>query len=172
MSTLWTVRTSCWLLIGSFLVLIYPYWLVKVSTLATSCNPDWNACELCAEVCIWKTTEGAIVVAIFLLVCNNALGLENGNIKDSQITAGGSGAATRPFDVRHNNPNSWCVNSQFKGVFVDNFYLEIDMLKIKKITSILLAGSKKYPKFSYGPKIKIGYKLTQSDSFKFKVCFV
>eukprot|EP00794_Sanderia_malayensis_P015979 gene15979-17589_t len=96
-------------------------------------------------------------------VCNKSLGLEDGRIHDNQMHATVSAAGTKAPDARYNSSSSWCVNREENlSGFEDGVYLEIDFLKVTKITGIILAGPHNFPTHSYGSKIKLAQKLTQN----------
>lgn len=112
---------------------------------------------------------GRLKYFISSLDCNKSLGLENGNIRNIQMSASISGAGTVPTDARYNNGSGWCVRGISTAIssFKDNYHLQIDLLDVFRITGILLQGAKdaKYRDFSYGSHIKIQYGFLAGDAF-------
>ncbi|XP_066912509.1 discoidin domain-containing receptor 2-like isoform X2 [Clytia hemisphaerica] len=91
-------------------------------------------------------------------VCNQPLGLEDGSIKNSQLTtpSGGTTGGKEGFYARLNNDEAWCI-PQLKSsedVFRDKVYLEIDLGQEKSIRALALQGYKQY---GYGDKIRFYY---------------
>ena len=78
------------------------------------------------------------------IVCNQPLGLEDGTIKNSQLTTppGGTTGGKEGFYARLNNDEAWCI-PQLKSsedVFRDKVYLEIDLGEEKSIRALALQG--------------------------------
>ncbi len=111
--------------------------------------------------------------SISLTACNESLGLRRGKIKDTQITGKGNAAGTYPYQAKYDS-TGWCVNrvdSRSSSFSVD-YYLQVDFLEVKKISGILLRGIKKPKGFTYGPRVKLEYKIRPDESYKEKVIYL
>ena len=82
-----------------------------------------------------KLTALIIFLKWFVLECGRALGIENYNIKDSRITSRARHYFLRPpRHARLNGRFSWCAIGQT--------YLQIDLGKNYKVTSIATQGGR------------------------------
>ncbi|XP_073247149.1 uncharacterized protein [Porites lutea] len=84
----------------------------------------WSGCEA-ERLQIWFVKQE----------CVDALGMENGDIKDMQITASSSRTADLPQFGRLNNGKYWCPEKANK-----NEYLQVDFGQIKRVNKILIQG--------------------------------
>lgn len=88
--------------------------------------------------------------------CSNPLGLENGNIANSQLSSYTHHDSWDAFKARLNSGKAWCsgTNDVWKE------YLQIDLLKIRHVSAIATQGVKMYFTYSYYVKtfmIKYSY---------------
>jgi len=67
--------------------------------------------------------------------CVDRLGMQNGDIKDNQITASSSRPADLPHYGRLNNNKFWCAGKKNK-----NEYLQVDLGQVKTVNKILVQG--------------------------------
>ena len=96
--------------------------------------------------------------------------MEDNTIKDNQLysPAWASAGGTTAKDARLNGNNAWCISERIvpgSAYFDSNIYLQIDLLKPHKISSILLQGVKSGP-YSYGQKIRLLFKTSSAERFK------
>ncbi|XP_072025092.1 uncharacterized protein [Amphiura filiformis] len=71
-----------------------------------------------------------------VLPCNDNLGIENGTIADSQITALSSEDNVYPYQARLNSPKTWTA-----GVNDQNQWLQIDLYRSTPVTGVILQGN-------------------------------
>ena len=93
------------------------------------------------------------------IVCNQPLGLEDGTIKNSQLTTppGSTTGGKEGFYARLNNDEAWCI-PQLKSsedVFRDKVYLEIDLGEEKSIRALALQGIFCLFSFGFHPALQL-----------------
>lgn len=80
-----------------------------------------------------------LFLLLFLAPCNGPLGMENGDIANSQLSSQGIAAqGAGAIYARLNGPSAWCLMSNSMNPGID--YLQIDLLKPTRITAITTQG--------------------------------
>ena len=75
-----------------------------------------------------STASHWVYLGLLFSECVDRLGMQNGDIKDNQITASSSRPADLPHYGRLNNNKFWCAGKKNK-----NEYLQVDLGQVKKI---------------------------------------
>ena len=109
----------------------------------------WGGGELIIGILRYITTRFQLVT-IFLLFseCKTPIGVESsylhrhGAVKDAQITASSADADYPARFARYRHTSAWCANQALleDPVIAKSQYLQIDLLKLKKITAIATEG--------------------------------
>ncbi|XP_028517886.1 neuropilin-2-like, partial [Exaiptasia diaphana] len=105
--------------------------------------------------------NGQVCIATKINYCNESLGMEDGRIKDGDITASSywymcGPVPCRPYKGRLNSDAAWLTATPSP-----NEYLQVDLLKITKLTSIATQG---FPLGHYGARYTREYKLKYSNN--------
>ena len=101
-----------------------------------------------------------------LLGCKSPLGMEDGRIKDSQITASSviKGKSPHPWQARLNRNISgwgaWCPDYTGGKIFEKSYdqYIQIDLLNLTKVTGIATQGRSHSGGRQYAKDYKISYR--------------
>ncbi|XP_078343071.1 lactadherin-like [Oculina patagonica] len=95
----------------------------------------------------------ATVKASLFGSCSNPLGMESGNIDNSQLTSLTHKSDWYPYEGRLNNSDkAWCSAKNHDGE-----YFQIDLIKVRRVSAIATQGVKDRSKINYVTTFQIKY---------------
>ena len=103
-------------------------------------------------------------IITYYLECNSPLGMEDGRIKNSQITTTGYIRSAYGWQARLNKNipkwGAWCVNTSGGMIKRKNYdqYIMIDLLNLTKITGIATQGRQRNRGNEWVKDYKLSYK--------------
>lgn len=75
---------------------------------------------------------------LFIVCDDQPLGMEDGSIQDSFITASSWKGGQEPYKGRFNGPTGWCANLQIAGE-----YMQVDLTRVMTISAITMQSVQK-----------------------------